>query len=605
MSKHRTFSKGFDFKACWLVYRTISKGEPPAAAGISLDKSSAHTTGSATASAIQRKLRKITQHTVVREVGAVLLMLAFFVWLFMAGLHASIPTIESAIQVMNLGIFLLMLLMGIYTALSELFFAKDASYYLALPIDGSVITWARFAHYLLGVTAGSVLLLGFPCGVAYGLGLGPASYFYAAFAFLTTSFSIGVLITLILLVLMRFAKFVHNKERFMTVLSVFMLVLAIGVGIGAQFLVYGDSEVDVFAAVGGFIDNPMQKAWMLIVSPSTPFIGGFFSGNPGQVALSILVPLLVCAIYVLALSFLSKAWYISILRTLTMGSTTKKRKLSQQEMQQSFCVRAPWRALLKQDLLRSKRDPTMFTGVILAQLCMPVYFVAILVVVVVLSFQRDEIPFDQALTTVQTMAATVDLGSLHFSVAFAILMGVLLFGPATSAGSLVANISRDGQDFFFIRATPTSMKSYLLSKYLFAVLFGVLPSLVVLVALLAIIQSPVLPALYMVVGYILLSLANQQILLVMASYFTKFNFTSTRELLKGGAALGRVYGGMLASIAISALPIFVVVVPLIWSHVYSTEVGLILFFVVVILELAILSVILVKYAPKHLAKLES
>lgn len=102
------------------------------------------------------------------------------------------------------------LTMGFYTAVSSLFFSGDIAFYLALPVGGTTIVWAKLANYMAGMMVVDLAMLPLSLGVLAGRGEGPLTWVIVVLAFLLCCVAVNVALVLVALPIVRFSKLVAD-----------------------------------------------------------------------------------------------------------------------------------------------------------------------------------------------------------------------------------------------------------------------------------------------------------------------------------------------------------------------------------------------------------
>lgn len=144
---------------------------------------------------------------------------------------------------------------GFYTAVSSLFFSGDIAFYLALPVGGTTIVWAKLANYMAGMMVVDLAMLPLSLGVLAGRGEGPLTWVVVVLAFLLCCVAVNVALVLVALPIVRFSKLVADKDRFARVFGLVSTVFALAIVLATTLGAYdGADSVDAAAMasmVGG------------------------------------------------------------------------------------------------------------------------------------------------------------------------------------------------------------------------------------------------------------------------------------------------------------------------------------------------------------------
>lgn len=110
-----------------------------------------------------------------RLMGLLISFLMVAVMLFAGGLKLG-QAGASVLSAFNLSVLALVftsLTVGFYSAVSSLFFASDLAFYVALPVSGQAVLWAKLANFIAGAVVTDAAILPLGVGVLLGRGEGP------------------------------------------------------------------------------------------------------------------------------------------------------------------------------------------------------------------------------------------------------------------------------------------------------------------------------------------------------------------------------------------------------------------------------------------------
>lgn len=162
----------------------------------------------------------------------------------------------SVLSAFNLSVLALVftsLTVGFYSAVSSLFFASDLAFYVALPVSGQAVLWAKLANFIAGAVATDAAILPLGLGVLLGRGEGPLAWLALVVAFALCALAVNVALVLVVLPLMRFSRIAANKDRFARVLGVVVTLLVLGVvftvSFGGQSGETGEPDANAVAAM--------------------------------------------------------------------------------------------------------------------------------------------------------------------------------------------------------------------------------------------------------------------------------------------------------------------------------------------------------------------
>ena len=194
---------------------------------------------------------------------------------FQACLLYTSASVLTAFELSVVTLVAISLTMGFYTAVSSLFFSGDIAFYLALPVGGTTIVWAKLANYMAGMMVVDLAMLPLSLGVLAGRGEGPLTWVIVVLAFLLCCVAVNVALVLVALPIVRFSKLVADKDRFARVFGLVSTVFALVIVVVATMGAYdGADGIDAAAAasmVGGIASAPVARvAFCLLCPPLAP-----------------------------------------------------------------------------------------------------------------------------------------------------------------------------------------------------------------------------------------------------------------------------------------------------------------------------------------------
>ena len=470
----------------------------------------------------------------------------------------------SVLSAFNMSVFALVFLsltVGFYSAVSGLFFVSDLAFYVALPVSGQAIVWAKLANFMSGAVLTDVAVLPLGLGVLLGRGEGPLAWLALVVAFALCALAVNVALVLLVLPLMRFSRVAANKDRFARVLGIVVTLVVVGVtmavSFGAQSGETGEPDAGLIAAmVEGVASGPVARVVLTVLCP--PFaMGGLAFATDGLLPLAgILGMVALLGCYVLLLNWCSGRWYFEAVRGLAGGAGTRStRRYDAGELAGRVGVRSQFAAFVSEDVAQLVRVPYFFNQFVLSQWLVPVILLFALGATVVTA--GSEVPFDQlrelaGTLTVDSMGVLLPLCAIVFLILFSGMLSYV-FGQA---------VGRDGRDFFYFRAMPVDLRSYVLAKFAAGELVGRVPIAVILLVGMLVVGLPPLTVVVCLALYVLVLAACDLVSLALGMRSPNLGWESEDELAKGGDAFGRVVMSLVATVVVMALPSACVVAPL-------------------------------------------
>lgn len=498
-----------------------------------------------------------------RLMGLLISFLMVAVMLF-AGGHKLGQAGASVLSAFNLSVLALVftsLTVGFYSAVSSLFFASDLAFYVALPVSGQAVLWAKLANFIAGAVVTDAAILPLGLGVLLGRGEGPLAWLVLVVAFALCALAVNVALVLVVLPLMRFSRIAANKDRFARVLGVVVTLLVLGVvftvSFGGQSGETGEPDANAVAAMmEELISGPAARAILTVLCPPLA-LGGLVFGGQGLLPLAGIIgmaALLAC--YVLLLNWCAGRWYFEAVRGLAGGAGTRStRRYDVGELAGKVRARSQLAAFVSEDMAQLMRVPYFFNQFVLSQWLMPViiiFAVGASVVAAGSSVSFGEIREAAGLFALDSEAAVLPLALTVFLTLFS---GMLSYVFAQAVG-------RDGRDFFYFRAMPVDLRSYVLAKFVAGELVGRVPIAVILLAGTLVIGLPLSTILACLALYVFVLAACDLVSLALGMRSPNLGWESEDELARGGDAFGRVIVSLVATVVVMALPVACVVVPL-------------------------------------------
>lgn len=528
-----------EFRALFKVIRKGEKTEGMAASGLSSGFSSKRNRGGRIGMTI------LVGFSVVMF-GA----LFFFMGLGfgLAGLPAQIST-----TLMVLTLVAMAFLIKTFYAVSVLYFSKDIGYYLTLPFSGPSVLWAKFAHYFMNSFLSDLMLAALPIGCLVGLEAPIGDYLVFIPAFICCSVATNFVFLIVIVAALRFSRLAANKDRFQQFFGAIIVVVALVIGVSSQVVmrVFFDNTATAAQMLTDQLTNPLLMLFLGVLCPPW-LLSSWLFGHGVLASCGALVGMIVL---VAALGWLlnacSSRWYFEGVRGVQGGGAARERRaLSNAELQEVARSHGQLGAQLARDWRLVLRTPTFFNQFVLSALLMPLYMLAIILVVGFLNLSEDGMSFAEVLEHARFMVTIVASEPGMFTIGALILLGVLGFMSAGDYGMLLA-VSRDGDDFFWMRGLPVDWRSYLLAKGLVSGGLSTLPILFILLVAAVVLLPPVELALYYFGLAVLFRLVMNVVVLGCGARFPVLDWESDEQLVK--SSVGRVYASILAGL-VSAIP---------------------------------------------------
>ena len=351
----------------------------------------------------------------------------------------------------------------LFSAVNVLYFSKDLEYLLPLPINPSKILMAKWNVLVISNYIIEIFIV-LPALILYGIMLdqGVLYYLYVALVFVLLPVIPVILISFLMSILMRFTKFIKNKD-FVQYLTVAITLLIV---IGVQFIGTGEqiTEAEVYEMLtktNGVVEY-MSKAFSTITVSLKALIN---SENLSGLINIVILFVVTVIFYILLAKFSSKMYIKSATSSLSNG-IKRKENLKISGYKQNSKVGS----YIKKEFLNLIRNPIFCMQCIIP----PILFPFIFAIPIYLEINKDEtatMEFMQAINSFLLSPAMIG-----------IILGILGFIFMFNFISATA-VSRDSENAILMKTFPISLKKQTIYKMLPAVIMNVFPILFVLVVL--------------------------------------------------------------------------------------------------------------------------
>ena len=351
----------------------------------------------------------------------------------------------------------------LFSAVNVLYFSKDLEYLLPLPIKPSKILMAKWNVLIISNYIIEIFIV-LPALILYGIMLnqGVLYYLYAALVFMLLPVIPVILISFLMSILMRFTKFIKNKDfvQYLTVAITLLIVIGVQfIGTGEQFT---EAEVyEMLTKTNGAVEY-MSKAFSTISISLRALINSeSLSG-----LINIVILFVVTAIFYILLAKFSSKMYIKSATSSLSNGIKKKENLKINGYKQN----SKMDTYIKKEFLNLVRNPIFCMQCIIP----PILFPFIFAIPIYLEINKDEtatMEFMQAINSFLLSPAMIG-----------IILGILGFIFMFNFISATA-VSRDSENAILMKTFPISLKKQTIYKMLPAVIMNVFPILFVLVAL--------------------------------------------------------------------------------------------------------------------------
>ncbi len=439
---------------------------------------------------------------------------------------------------------------GFYSAVSSLYFVRDLSFYLTLPVSPTAVMWAKLFNFMSTQVAIEMIPLGFGLGALFGSGAAVGEMVALALAYVICAVTFTNMLIIVTVPLMRFSHFAADKDRFARAFGLVMMVLALG---AALLLSRGSDSIQAAQGAGSALaavsaGGPVYILLGVLCAPS--LLAGFtFSGSAVLGVLGMAVLMLV---YMAVLHLVAKRWYFEGARNMQGGAGAHSTKrFSEGELKTFVKPRSQFKAFLSQDIKTSVRTPSFFQNVVVSPLLTPLVSVGTLLAMVL--FSGPESPAD-TYAAVAEQARNAVFGDQIFVMLLMLAMAIALTVAVLAFMNSYAP-SRDGFDFFFLNTMPIDLKSYVQAKLCSALLVTRAPIFAVLFVVLLAFQVNVLLAVLLIAVFALVTCAADILWVGVGCLKPNLTWENEAELMKGSSTYIRFVLCIATSVVGCGLPV--------------------------------------------------
>lgn len=356
---------------------------------------------------------------------------------------------------------------GIFYIINMFYLAGDTQNLLALPLRGWQVLGARFTVVLCYeyITELPFLL---PPLIIFGLrsGASPVYWLYSLLGvFFIPLLPLG-LVTIPIVVLLRFANLGRRKDLFKILAGI--IVLALAVGLQFIFQKSGPNAMDPV-----FLQNMLtgRDGLMNLISrlfPSTKYLGLALINADKAAGLIALLQFIGLSFLVVVLAWLvgDKLYFQGLIGS--SETTTRRKKLTKSDYNRLATGSSPLFSYCIKEIRLLIRTPIYFMNCVLINLLLPV----LLVVPFWLQSRNESgpMPWEELLT--QPGGETILMAAV---------IGTAVFLTASNAIA-ATSLSREGKEFYISKYLPLAYQKQIQAKLLSGYVFGGLGALLLLIA---------------------------------------------------------------------------------------------------------------------------
>ena len=374
-----------------------------------------------------------------------MMILYAIVFLYLAGIVGffSYNLVQGLIEIQQEEIFLGLILLAIgvfvliqtiFSAISLLYYSKDNEYILPLPIKPSQIVMAK-TNVLLITEYFIVAIIGLIPLIIYGI-LTTANIFYYITMIITllTFPVVPVLISsLLVLIVMSFAKFTKNRNRFQIIATIILLVVICVISFQTSDMEGSQEElIQMATKANGLVE---------MIRNTFPTLGMAIEALANNSILNLIALVLVTAIlYLIYIAVGQKLFLKGAVGSLSSGKRTKKAINEKTAFKKSSLAKT----YTGKEFKTLIRNPIFFMQCVMPAILFPI-------LVIVFTFAGMQTDQNTSITDIAQMITN----KTSIYLGMAILMVIQFFSMFIYISATA--ISRDGQNAVFMKYIPVPL----------------------------------------------------------------------------------------------------------------------------------------------------
>ena len=374
-----------------------------------------------------------------------MMILYAIVFLYLAGIVGffSYNLVQGLIEIQQEEIFLRLILLAIgvfvliqtiFSAISLLYYSKDNEYILPLPIKPSQIVMAK-TNVLLITEYFIVAIIGLIPLIIYGI-LTTANIFYYITMIITllTFPVVPVLISsLLVLIVMSFAKFTKNRNRFQIIATIILLVVICVISFQTSDMEGSQEElIQMATKANGLVE---------MIRNTFPTLGMAIEALANNSILNLIALVLVTAIlYLIYIAVGQKLFLKGAVGSLSSGKRTKKAINEKTAFKKSSLAKT----YIGKEFKTLLRNPIFFMQCVMPAILFPI-------LVIVFTFAGMQTDQNTSITDIAQMITN----KTSIYLGMAILMVIQFFSMFIYISATA--ISRDGQNAVFMKYIPVPL----------------------------------------------------------------------------------------------------------------------------------------------------
>lgn len=533
------------------LFHAMNKGEISSSATLSLG-------GSKKKRKIKSKILETINKggsLVLKKLIQFVLIAIFLIWCSFMGY--SFGTVSNSPSLFTNAALVLHLFLGLimcgYYIINVLYFSKDISFYLSLPIKSNSFYRTKIASIYYNFECFSILMVVcFFLAASVAAKLDFVSIVKNLFVTIIAINYQFILIVICINLIVSSLKSL-NKDKFTSIISLIVMLLSLGIGVLVQFMQPNDANGSMtrtaLEEVNNLINNrhtfgAINLIYLILAMPA--FFYNLFMKLGLNEILALLISIIPLLLVIVINNIYGKKFYLrTVLRLESAPNKKSNKKYDKNELSKLMSKRSSFKALFDYDFKLITRTPMYKQQLIYGSLLFPVFYIVIFGVAFIKGSSTGSISlkaFMQLREVVNKLTWNSDI--LPFIVFGAMAVAVFMMMGNSSSTFI---ITRDGSNFYLFKSMPVNFKKYIMSKVMMSLLL-ITPTIFILIVL-AIISGLSIDKLAYILAIIVFSMINACVISAAMDIFNpSLNWSSEEQIYRSGRGAIAVYGALLIGI---------------------------------------------------------
>ena len=461
----------------------------------------------------------------------------------------------------------------IFSSINILYFTKDTEYLLPLPLKPYQIILARtnvmlIAEYVI------IFLIGLIPLILYGILTGAGALFYITMVLAVILMPILpiLLISILVMVIMSFARLTKNKNKFQLIASLILIVIIIGVSLSTSNMkedMSNEEMAQMVVQANGMIE--LVKGYF----PTLDYLVEALTSNSITTAIIEILKTVGITIlgFIIYMAIAQKIYFKGLVGNLFGGGAKKSnKKIDQKE----YTNGKLYKSYIGKEFKILMRNPVFLMQCLLPAILIPI----LMIVMVFIGINSEEIGTEQLIQELSNMQT-------NSFIIVCIILGVLQFFTMFIYISITA-ISRDGENAVFIKYIPVPLYKQFIYKMIPNIIMNIVTIIITLGVVQYILHLPIATLILLFIVATIIGILQSILMLIVDLKRPKLNWDSEYAVVKQNFNL-------VFTVLLSMINIAIIVMLAIWLGNINVYIGLIIFGII----FGVLALIANRYLKKN------